>query len=62
MNWIATAFEELKKRFESHVQHTNQSLTQLAERVDGAETYVKAAVRSAEARLTALEQKQAAAS
>lgn len=55
MNWIATAFEALKARFESHVTHTNTSLTDLSARVEGAETFVKAAVSSAENRLTTLE-------
>jgi len=55
MNWIAQAFEKLKERFDSHVAHTNLSLTELATRIDGAEVFVKAAVASAEARLDTLE-------
>lgn len=55
MNWIATAFEALKVKFESHVTHVNTSLTDLATRVEGAEAYVKSAVSSAESRIATLE-------
>ncbi len=55
MNWIAGAFEALKSRFESHVTHTNASLTDLSARVEGAETYVKSAVSSAEERIAHVE-------
>ena len=55
MNWIASAFEALKARFEAHVKHANTSLTDLSQRIDGAETYVRSAIGSAESRLETLE-------
>jgi hypothetical protein len=56
MNWIATAFEALKAKVESHIPHVDQSLTELASRVSGVETYTQSAVDSLDSRIKALEQ------
>jgi hypothetical protein len=55
MNWIATAFEQLKARVEAHIPATNKALNDLDQRVTGAETYTQKSVESLEARIAALE-------
>jgi len=55
MNWIATAFQELKARVEAHIPATNKALNDLDQRVSGVETYTQQSVQHLTERLAALE-------